>query len=136
MISIIHHLRYRNVCKCRNLCACQLSAHFKWTGRLHTLHLMEFASVNLLGKSFKQMMQKSMSSSDCDDSCVLHRLAGGVVFGVAFFANLAALSAAFFLKTVMFSGEVSSALFIAFRPLTLLLVFLLLAERGYNVTTF
>lgn len=98
------------------------------------LHVMELADVSFFGNKFKQMMQKSASSSDGGDAFAFERLAGGVAFfgvaffGVAFFgfafffAALAAFSAiaadfadAFYFKAAIFSGEVSSLLSIAFR---------------------
>lgn len=121
-------------------------AHFKWTARRQTLHLMEFAAVNFFGIFLMQMMQKSSSSEEDDDDlsfagdfcCLvfLARLAGGdaiaFFFGVAFFASAAAFfaSAAFFfsLRTAMLSGDVKMALCIGFRPRFLPV----LAAAGFN----
>lgn len=74
------------------------------------------------------MMQKSVSSSDGGVVCAglarlvsrVARFGGGrfgvAFFGVAFFAALVAFAVAFSFKMEIFSGEVSSALCIGFRP--------------------
>lgn len=108
-----------------------MPAHFKCTSRLQTLQAIELLTVHLFGIFLRQMMQKS-SSPDADDGddfslvadfCVFVRLAGGVAFLFSFAAflsstaNFLATAAAFFsFKIAKFSGDVSSVLFIAFRP--------------------
>lgn len=95
-------------------------AHFKCTGLLHTLHLMELLRVKLDGNFFKQMMQKSSSSegdeSDEDDwitfaASFFDRFAG-VVFG----SLRLSLAVFFSFNNAMLSGDVSTVLFIGLRP--------------------
>ena len=70
--------------------------------RLHELHLMELAAVNLVGNNFKQMMQKSASSSYGGDGFTLERLASGVAFfRVGFFSVPFFAVAAFSFKAAM-----------------------------------
>ena len=78
-------------------------AHFRWKGRSHSLQLMELKAVNFCGNSFKQVMQKSTSSSDDEDSFAVARMAGvslARLAGVAFLAALARLSGVAFLAAL------------------------------------
>ena len=70
---------------------------------------MKLVAVNLIGKNFEQMMQKSTSSSDGGDGFVLERLAGGAAFfGVGFFGVPSFAVAAFFVYVCSGVMSVSS----------------------------